>query len=112
MVVVDLEVDDGVVIDFVYDVKVCVFGQVLVLIMVWYVVGVIVDELRILQGIMCVMLKEGGELLEGWFEDLKFFELVWEYKVWYVFILLMFDVVVDVFNQIDVVFDKVDGVVV
>lgn len=51
---------------------------------------------------MCVMIKENGDLLMGKWVDFEIFMFVCDYKGCYVLIFLMFDVVVRVFDELDV----------
>lgn len=70
--------------------------------MVCYVIGVILDELCQVKIDMFVMLKVDGEGFFGCFEDMCYFKFVKDYKVCYVFIMFIFDVVCDCFDQIEV----------
>ncbi|WP_298986896.1 iron-sulfur cluster assembly scaffold protein [uncultured Roseibium sp.] len=100
-VIVDLCVEDGVVTDFAHDVKACALGQASSSIMARHVIGASTDELRDIRDTMRAMLKEGGEVPAGRFEDLKFLEPVREYKARHASTLLTFDAVVDALDQIE-----------
>lgn len=100
-VTVDLCMDDGVVSDFAHDVKACALGQASSSILASHVVGASAQELRDVQKTMRAMLKEGGEVPEGRFADLKFLEPVREYKARHASTLLVFDAVVDALDQIE-----------
>ncbi|MGL4489708.1 MAG: iron-sulfur cluster assembly scaffold protein [Rhizobiaceae bacterium] len=101
-VIVDLNVEDGVVTDFAHDVKACALGQSSASIMARNVIGASSEELREVRETMRKMLKENGPAPEGRFADLKFLEPVRDYKARHASTLLTFDAVVDCLDQIAV----------
>src|SRR5918998_2259739 len=100
-VTVDLALDGEVVSDFAHDVKACALGQASSSIMARHVVGSTVSELRTIREAMRRMLKEGGELPGGRWEDLRVLEPVRDFKARHASTMLTFDAVVDALNQIE-----------
>ena len=100
-VVVDLNVENGIVTDFAHDVKACALGQSSASIMARNIVGASAKELRTVRDAMRKMLKENGPTPEGRFAELKFLEPVRDYKARHASTLLTFDAVVDCLDQIE-----------
>lgn len=104
-IIVDLNMENGVVTDFAHEVKACALGQAAASIMARLVVGSSAVELKELKKRVYAMLKENGpapiEIFGGKFEEFKFLEAVREYKARHASTLLTFDAVVDCIEQIE-----------
>ena len=100
-VIVDLNLQNGVVTDFAHDVKACALGQSSASIMARNVIGATAHELREVRQTMLKMLKENGPAPTGRFADLAFLEPVRDYKARHASTMLTFDAVVDCLDQID-----------
>ncbi len=100
-VTVDLQMKDGVVIDFGHDVKACALGQASSSIMARHVVGSKSNELKELREQMYKMLKEQGAPPDGKWDELEALLPVRDYKARHASTLLTFDAVVDAINQIE-----------
>lgn len=100
-VTVDLEVRDGIVVDFAHVVKACALGQASSSIMAREAVGSTTEELRAVREAMLGMLKEGAAPPRGRFADLAYLEPVRDYKARHASTMLTFDAVVDALNQIE-----------
>jgi NifU-like protein involved in Fe-S cluster formation len=90
-VTVDLRMADGRVADFGHEVKACALGQAASSIMARHVVGATLDELQTVRDQMAAMLKEGGPVPDGRFEELRFLEPVREHKSRHASVMLTFD---------------------
>ncbi|MCW6509122.1 iron-sulfur cluster assembly scaffold protein [Lichenifustis flavocetrariae] len=93
-VTVDLDVRDGVVIQFAHDVKACALGQASSAIMARHIIGSTPSELRILRETVHAMLKQGAPPPEGRWADVAVLEPVRDYKARHASTLLTFDAVV------------------
>lgn len=100
-IIVDLNMQDGIVTDFAHEVKACALGQASSSIMARHVIGRSSDELKALKTTMHAMLKESGPAPEGVFEDFKYLEPVRDYKARHASTLLTFDAVVEAIEQIE-----------
>lgn len=100
-VIVDLNMQDGVVTDFAHEVRACALGQASSAIMAKNIIGATSVELRDVRLVMQRMLKENGVPPEGRFEDLKYLEPVRDYKARHASTMLTFDAVVDCIDQIE-----------
>lgn len=100
-VIVDINVEDGVVTDFAHEVKACALGQASSSIMANHIVGTGVDELKALRATAHAMLKEEGDPPKGRFDDVKYLTPVREYKARHASTLLTFDAVVDALSQLE-----------
>lgn len=100
-VTVDLNVAEGVVVDFAHDVKACALGQASSSVMGRNVVGATPDELKELRATMRRMLKEGGPAPTGRWEELKVLEPVRAYKARHASTLLTFDAVCEALERIE-----------
>jgi NifU-like protein involved in Fe-S cluster formation len=100
-VTVDIKLDGNLVTAFAHDVKACALGQASSSIMGRHVIGSTVEELRDLRLRATHLLKEGGEVPDGKWEDLKVLEPLRDYKARHASILLTFDAVVDALDQIE-----------
>ncbi|MBF9194848.1 iron-sulfur cluster assembly scaffold protein [Microvirga terrestris] len=101
MVTVDVKLDGNVVTAFAHDVKACALGQASSSIMGRYVIGSTTGELHDIREKAMHLLKAGGEVPQGKWEDLKILEPLRDYKARHASILLTFDAVVDALNQIE-----------
>ena len=102
---VEVNVEDGRIVDFAQDVKACALGQASAAIFAKEAVGRSLPELEALKARMHAMLKEGGEPPEAPFEELKFLEPVREYRARHASTLLVFDAAVDAMRM---ALDKTD----
>ena len=100
-VLVDLNMENGIVTDFAHEVKACALGQATSAIMAQHVVGASAEELRAVRDTMFAMLKENGAPPQGRFDDLKYLEPVRDYKARHASTMLTFDAVVDAIDQIE-----------
>lgn len=100
-VIVDLNVENGVVSAFAHDVKACALGQASSSLMARHVVGSTPEELRELKAGVYAMLKEGGPAPDGKFEEFRFLEPVKDYKPRHASTLLTFDAVVECLDKIE-----------
>jgi NifU-like protein involved in Fe-S cluster formation len=100
-VTIDLNMKDGVVIDFGHEVRACALGQASSSIMARHVVGSTADELRSLREQMYAMLKNNGPAPAGKWSDLEALTPVRDFKARHASTLLTFDAVVDAINQIE-----------
>lgn len=104
-IIVDLNMENGVVTDFAHEVKACALGQAAASIMARLVVGSSTVELKALKKAVYAMLKENGpaptKIFDGKFDEFKFLEAVREYKARHASTLLTFDAVVDCIEQIE-----------
>ncbi|MCV6574709.1 MAG: iron-sulfur cluster assembly scaffold protein [Cohaesibacter sp.] len=98
---VDLIMQDGKVVDFGHKVNACALGQAAASVMARKVIGQGGDELRSIRAVMHAMLKEGGPVPQGYWEDLKYLEPVKDYPARHTSSLLIFDAVVDAVEQIE-----------
>lgn len=99
---VDVNVADGLVSAFGYDIRACALGQTAAAIVAGHVVGATPDELRTVRTQMIAMLKADGPPPSGekW-ADLKYLEPVRDYPPRHASTLLVFDAVVDGLDQIE-----------
>jgi NifU-like protein involved in Fe-S cluster formation len=99
---VDLEVTDGRVSRFGYDIQACALGQTAAAIVAAHIVGATPNELRTLRTRMVAMLKAGGPPPAGdkW-ADLKYLQPVADYAPRHASTLLVFEAVVDCLDQIE-----------
>lgn len=100
-VIVDLNMQQGVVTDFAHEVKACALGQAASSIMARNVVGASAEELKALRQTMIDMLKRNGPPPEGKFAEFRFLEPVRDYKARHASTLLTFDAVVDCIEEIE-----------
>ena len=100
MVVVDLAVKDGRVVDFAHDVKACALGQASSSLMARHVIGATAPELLALRDTMTRMLKANGPPPSGKWADFAVLEPVREYKARHASTLLTFHAVADALGQI------------
>lgn len=100
-VIVDLKMEDGIVTDFAHEVKACALGQAASSIMAKTVIGSSAQELKDLKKTAYAMLKDGGAVPGGKFEEFKFLEPVKDYKARHASTLLTFDAVVDCIEEIE-----------
>nr|WP_321456509.1 iron-sulfur cluster assembly scaffold protein [uncultured Cohaesibacter sp.] len=97
---VDLVVEEGRVVDYGQTVNACALGQAASSVVGRNIIGSDLEELRELRQTMQKMLREEGAPPSGKWEDLKFLEPVRNYPVRHASTLLVFDAVVDAFEQI------------
>lgn len=100
-VIVDLNMQQGVVTDFAHEVKACALGQAASSIMARNAVGASAEELKALRQTMIDMLKRNGPPPEGKFAEFRFLEPVRDYKARHASTLLTFDAVVDCIEEIE-----------
>ncbi|MEM9170735.1 MAG: iron-sulfur cluster assembly scaffold protein [Pseudomonadota bacterium] len=95
-IVVDLNVDDGVVTDFGMDVRACALGQASASIVARRIVGAETDALHRLRTEMRAMLKDGGPPPAGerW-RELAALEAIRDYPQRHASVLLVFEAVAD-----------------
>ena len=98
-VIADINVKDGVVSDYAQDVKACALGQASASILAKNVVGSTRDDLVQVRQQMLAMLKDNGSPPTGKFEELKFLEPVRDYKARHASTMLVFDAVLNAFDQ-------------
>jgi NifU-like protein involved in Fe-S cluster formation len=98
---VDLVMDGDVVIDYGQTVRACLLGQTAASVVGREIVGSTAAELRDVGATMRAMLKKGGPVPEGRWEDLALLESVSEYKARQPSTLLVFDAVEDAIAQIE-----------
>ena len=97
---VDLVVKDGKVADFGQTVNACALGQAAASVVGRQIIGSDLAELRQLRAEMQAMLQEEGAPPTGKWDDLKFLQPVKNYPARHASTLLVFDAVVDAFEQI------------
>ncbi|WP_319413582.1 iron-sulfur cluster assembly scaffold protein [uncultured Cohaesibacter sp.] len=97
---VDLVVKDGKVADFGQTVNACALGQAAASVVGRQIIGSDLAELRQLRTEMQAMLQEEGAPPTGKWDDLKFLQPVKNYPARHASTLLVFDAVVDAFEQI------------
>jgi NifU-like protein involved in Fe-S cluster formation len=93
-VTVDVKLDGDVV-------AACALGQASSSIMGRHVIGSTLEELRDIRETATRLLKAGGDVPQGKWEDLRVLEPLRDYKARHASILLTFDAVVDALNQIE-----------
>ncbi|WP_319485598.1 iron-sulfur cluster assembly scaffold protein [uncultured Cohaesibacter sp.] len=98
---VDLVVTDGKVSDYGQTVNACALGQAASSVVGRQIIGSDLAELRQLRETMRAMLKEEGAPPAGKWEDLQYLEPVRNYPARHASTLLVFDAVVDAFEQIE-----------
>jgi NifU-like protein involved in Fe-S cluster formation len=90
-----------VVVDYGQTVRACLLGQTAASVVGREIVGSTAAELRDVGATMRAMLKQGGPVPEGRWEDLALLESVSEYKARQPSTLLVFDAVEDAIAQIE-----------
>ncbi|MEQ8825742.1 MAG: iron-sulfur cluster assembly scaffold protein [Filomicrobium sp.] len=100
-VIVDLNMQDGVVSDYGQSVKACLLGQAAASVMGREIVGSRSDELREVAAQVRAMLKENGAPPKGRWEDLAVLEPIRDYKARHPSTLLVFDAVLDALGQLE-----------
>ncbi|SFO80489.1 NifU homolog involved in Fe-S cluster formation [Cohaesibacter marisflavi] len=98
---VDLVVEDGKVAAFGQAVNACALGQAAASVVGRHILGSDLEELRQLRAQMQSMLREAGDPPAGKWDDLKFLQPVRDYPARHASTLLVFDAVVDAFEQIE-----------
>lgn len=98
-VIVDVDVEKGLVRDYAQDVKACALGQASASILAKNAVGSSLEDLRRVRSEMQAMLKENGPPPTGRFEELKFLEPVRDYRARHASTMLPFDAVVQAMEQ-------------
>lgn len=98
---VDLTVRDGVVTDFAQEVQACALGQTSASIVAEHIVGSTEEELRLVHVQMTAMLKADGAPPSGKWADLAVLETVRDFTPRHKSIMLVFDAVLDCFDQIN-----------
>jgi NifU-like protein involved in Fe-S cluster formation len=98
-VVVDLDLEDGVVSRFAQDVKACALGQASAAVLGAHVVGASLSELELAKDQFRAMLKDGGSPPNGRFSDLSMLALVKDYPARHASTLLAFEAAVDAARQ-------------
>lgn len=100
-VVVDLNVENGVVVDFAHEVQACALGQAASSLMARLVVGSTPQELREVRMVMQQMLKAMGSPPRGKWAECVILEPVRAFKERHASTLLPFDAVVAALDQIE-----------
>lgn len=100
-VIVDLNMQDGVVSDYGQSVKACLLGQAAASVMGREIIGSTPDELREVAAQVRCMLKENGAPPTGRWEDLAVLEPIRDYKARHPSTLLVFDAVLDALGQLE-----------
>ena len=100
-VTVDLRMADGIVTDFAQEVSACALGQAAASVVAGNIVGANSTELRALSQMMRRMLTEEGPPPEGRLGGLAALEPARDYKARHPAIMLIFDAIVDVLDQIE-----------
>ena len=98
---VDLVVTDGKVSDYGQTVNACALGQAASSVVGRQIIGSDLAELRQLRETMRAMLKEEGAPPAGKWQDLQYLEPVRNYPARHASTLLVFDAIVDAFEQIE-----------
>ena len=98
-VVVDLDLNDGVVSAFAQDVKACALGQASAAVLGSHVLGSSLAELELANDQFRAMLKDGGSPPNGRFSDLSMLALVKDYPARHASTLLAFEAAVDAARQ-------------
>lgn len=88
---VDLSLNNGTVIEFAQEVQACALGQASAAVLGAHVIGASVDEIRHARDALWAMLKEGGPVPAGRFEDLAVLEVVRDYPARHASTLLAFE---------------------
>lgn len=101
IIVVDVILQDGKIFEYGQDVKVCVLGQVVVFVVGVYVVGFLCGEIEIVWDVLKDMLKNDGFIFVVFFEDFEVLCFVCDYKNCYVLIMFVFEVIFEVFDQVE-----------
>ena len=94
-VIVDLNLQDGQVVDFAQDVQACALGQAAAAVLGENVIGARLDEIETARDQLRAMLKAGGEPPEGRFVDLKVLQPVKDYPARHASTLLAFEAAVE-----------------
>ncbi|MCC0025348.1 MAG: iron-sulfur cluster assembly scaffold protein [Hyphomicrobiaceae bacterium] len=97
---VDLKVAEGVVTDYGHMVDACALGQTSASVVEHNVVGASEDEVRLAHAQLTAMLKADGPPPTGRFRDLGVLESVRDYTPRHKSILLVFEALLDCFDQI------------
>ncbi|MCB9994089.1 MAG: iron-sulfur cluster assembly scaffold protein [Hyphomicrobiaceae bacterium] len=97
---VDLSVRDGVVADYGHEVDACALGQTSASVVEHHVIGATEDEVRLAHAQLTAMLKADGPPPTGRFADLGVLESVRNYTPRHKSILLVFEALIDCFDQI------------
>jgi NifU-like protein involved in Fe-S cluster formation len=100
-VTVDLNMQDGRVVEFGQNVKACLLGQSAASVMGREIVGSTTAELREIGAVMRRMLKENGPPPTGRWADLAVLEPVRDYKARHASTLLVFDAVERALDEIE-----------
>ena len=98
-VVVDLDLQDGLVSRFAQDVKACALGQASAAVLGANVLGASLSELELAKDQFRAMLKDGGSPPNGRFSDLSMLALVKDYPARHASTLLAFEAAVDAARQ-------------
>lgn len=98
-VVVDVELDHGVVSRFAQDVKACALGQASAAVLGAHVLGASLSELELARDQFRAMLKQGGSPPDGRFSDLSMLAPVKDYPARHASTLLAFEAAVDAVRQ-------------
>jgi NifU-like protein involved in Fe-S cluster formation len=99
-VTIDLNVEDGRVVEFGHDVKACALGQASSSLMARHIIGATSEELNALRDRVTRMLKASGPPPDGKWAEFAVLEPVRDYKARHASTLLTFDAVVDALSQI------------
>jgi NifU-like protein involved in Fe-S cluster formation len=99
-VTIDLNVEDGRVVEFGHDVKACALGQASSSLMARHIIGATSEELNALRDRVTRMLKASGPPPDGKWAEFAVLEPVRDYKARHASTLLTFDAVVDALGQI------------
>lgn len=97
---VDLNVTDGVVTDYGHMVDACALGQTSASVVEHNIIGASEDEVRLAHAQLTAMLKADGSPPTGRFRDLGVLESVRDYTPRHKSILLVFEALMDCFDQI------------
>jgi NifU-like protein involved in Fe-S cluster formation len=100
-VTIDLNVENGRVVDFAHDVRACALGQASSSLMARHIVGACPEELNELRDRVTRMLKANGPPPDGKWAEFAVLEPVRDYKARHASTLLTFDAVVDALRQIE-----------
>ena len=90
-IIVDLNLDNGAVSEFAQDVQACALGQASAAVLGAHVIGSSIDEIRQARDALRAMLKDGGPVPIGRFQDLAALELVRDYPARHASTLLAFE---------------------
>ena len=96
---VDLKIEAGRIVDFAQEVNACALGQTSAAIVAKHIVGSTEDEMRLVHTQMSNMLKAGGAPPTGKWAELGVLESVKDFAPRHKSIMLVFDAVVDGFDQ-------------